>query len=72
MYIYMFRLAKKLNTPNTKFPYWPVEIMKKMLQPELIMDSIFDRVEHPDFNMDCLVDFYDSDQIPTFFVATDD
>ncbi|KAM4078972.1 hypothetical protein ACB094_09G080800 [Castanea mollissima] len=43
-----------------------------MLQPELIMDSIFDQVEHPDFNLDCLVDFYDSDQIPTFFTATDD
>lgn len=36
------------------------------------MNSTFDQVEHHDFNMDCLVDFYDSDQISTFFTAKDD
>ncbi|KAK9986189.1 hypothetical protein SO802_031140 [Lithocarpus litseifolius] len=43
-----------------------------MFQPELTMDSIFDQIEHHDFNMDALVDFCDFDQFPTLFTTTED
>ncbi|KAM3689901.1 hypothetical protein ACB098_09G083300 [Castanea mollissima] len=40
-----------------------------MLQPELIMDSIFDQVEHPDFNLDCLGSEFSSIPCPIYDVS---